>query len=88
MELNGITSCYYPAISGYYPASETAEYTELSAGGSGDFFAELCAEWEEAAKLPAEAGVRHVTLRIGECIAQCRSYQNISQVLLWGAREA
>ncbi|ELU06270.1 hypothetical protein CAPTEDRAFT_223709 [Capitella teleta] len=50
---------------GYYPASETAEYTELSAGGSGDFFAELCAEWEEAAKLPAEAGVRHVTLRIG-----------------------
>nr|CAG4640925.1 EOG090X07KR [Eulimnadia texana] len=50
---------------GYYPPSPTAEYTEDSVGGKDDYFAKLCKEWEEAAKLPEDLGVRQVIVRIG-----------------------
>jgi len=50
---------------GYYPPDPSKEYTEYSAGGKGDFFAELCTDWESAAKLSAEVGVRQVTIRSG-----------------------
>jgi NAD dependent epimerase/dehydratase family enzyme len=50
---------------GYYPPHPSKEYTEYSAGGKGDYFAELCTDWESAAKLPAEVGVRQVTIRSG-----------------------
>jgi NAD dependent epimerase/dehydratase family enzyme len=55
-------SCF---LVGYYAPSETEEYTEISAGGDADDLARLCAKWEEAAKLPEDAGVRHVVIRIG-----------------------
>ncbi|EFX83469.1 hypothetical protein DAPPUDRAFT_301869 [Daphnia pulex] len=50
---------------GYYPPHPSKEYTEYSAGGKGDYFAELCTDWESVAKLPAEVGVRQVTIRSG-----------------------
>nr|CAG4645581.1 EOG090X07KR [Lynceus sp. MCZ IZ 141354] len=51
---------------GYYPPSKTAEYSEDSPGGKGDFFAQLCTQWEEAAKLPpSETQVRQVVIRSG-----------------------
>nr|CAG4643263.1 EOG090X07KR [Ilyocryptus agilis] len=50
---------------GYYPPSRDKEYTEYSEGGKGDFFAELCKEWEDAAKLPEDSKVRRVTIRSG-----------------------
>ncbi|ESO02241.1 hypothetical protein HELRODRAFT_65077 [Helobdella robusta] len=49
---------------GYYPPSEVKVYNENSKEGDGDFFAELCQKWEDAAKLKDES-VRHVTVRIG-----------------------
>nr|CAG4646320.1 EOG090X07KR [Macrothrix elegans] len=50
---------------GYYPPSKDKEYTEYSVEGKGDYFAELCTEWESAAKLPEEVGVRQVIIRTG-----------------------
>nr|CAG4651042.1 EOG090X07KR [Simocephalus serrulatus] len=48
---------------GYYPPHPSKEYTEDSEGGKGDYFAELCTEWEAAAKLPAGSEVRQVIIR-------------------------
>ncbi|KAI1286312.1 Epimerase family protein SDR39U1 [Halotydeus destructor] len=50
---------------GYYPPSETKEYNEFSSGGKGDFFAELCQQWEEAGTLPNSLPTRHVVIRSG-----------------------
>nr|CAG4650214.1 EOG090X07KR [Sida crystallina] len=50
---------------GYYPPSPVKEYTEESEGGSGDYFASLCTDWEAAAQIPAETGVRTVVIRSG-----------------------
>nr|CAG4635503.1 EOG090X07KR [Artemia franciscana] len=44
---------------------ETTVYTEASSGGSGNFIAELAKDWESAAQLPPESGVRNVIIRSG-----------------------
>jgi uncharacterized protein (TIGR01777 family) len=49
---------------GYYPASETATYTEASAPGH-DFLGELCAAWEREAGRAAELGMRVAIVRTG-----------------------
>lgn len=51
---------------GFYPPHPSKEYTEDSEGGKGDYFAELCTEWEAAAKLPAGSDVRQVIIRSGD----------------------
>ena len=51
---------------GYYPTSETAEYTEdTPPQPESNFLAKLCCDWEQSAILPADHPSRHVTLRIG-----------------------
>jgi len=50
---------------GIYQPSQTTEYNEDSQGESFDFLSRLCHEWENAAKLPADLGVRQVTVRAG-----------------------
>lgn len=50
---------------GYYPPSDTAEYTEDSPPSSADALTTLCADWEKSAKLPDGCKTRLVTLRIG-----------------------
>lgn len=50
---------------GYYPPSDTKEYTEDSPPSSADALTTLCADWENSAKLPAGCETRLVTLRIG-----------------------
>lgn len=49
---------------GYYPPSETIKYDENSVGGKGDFLAELCTKWENAAI--TDSSVRHAVVRIGK----------------------
>lgn len=52
--------------SGYYPTSETVEYTEEAPPQpDNSFFAKLCCDWEESAALPSDHPSRHVILRIG-----------------------
>lgn len=59
-------SCWVSASAiGYYKADPNVEHTEDSPGGDFDFFSKLCTDWEAAAQLPPELGVRHVTTRIG-----------------------
>nr|CAG4641761.1 EOG090X07KR [Eurycercus lamellatus] len=50
---------------GYYPPSPDKEYTEDSEGGKGDYFSELCKDWETAAKLPPGTNTREVIVRTG-----------------------
>lgn len=50
---------------GYYPPSDTKEYTEDSPPSSADALTTLCADWENSAKLPDGCKTRLVTLRIG-----------------------
>lgn len=50
---------------GYYPPSDTKEYTEDSVEGKGDFLSQLCREWERVAQLPENSPTRHATVRIG-----------------------
>nr|CAG4637075.1 EOG090X07KR [Ceriodaphnia reticulata] len=50
---------------GFYPPHPSKEYTENSEGGKGDYFAELCTDWEASAKLSSGTGVRRVTIRSG-----------------------
>lgn len=50
---------------GYYPPSDTKEYTEDSPPSSADALTTLCADWENSAKLPDGCDTRLVTLRIG-----------------------
>ena len=49
---------------GYYGTSQEIRFDERNGRGS-DFFADLCAAWEEAALTAQPAGVRVVCLRIG-----------------------
>ena len=49
---------------GYYGTSETATFDEQSNSGN-DFLAEVCREWEAAAKPVQDLGVRLVILRVG-----------------------
>ena len=51
--------------SGYYPPSTDKEYTEYTEAGKGDFFSELCSDWEAAAKLPSGIDTRQVVIRTG-----------------------
>lgn len=79
---------------GFYPPSETAEYTEDSPGGDDtDVFTNLCHSWEAAGELPDSVAVRRVVLRLGEklsyfiilSISQCPSMYCIRFVytILW-----
>ena len=53
-------------VVGYYPPSETVEYTEDSPPSSaGDPLTSLCNDWENSAKLPDDCKTRLVTMRIG-----------------------
>lgn len=65
---------------GIYQPSQTAEYNEESQGESFDFLSRLCHEWENAAKLPANLGVRQVTVRAGVILG--RSGGMIKQLFL------
>ena len=57
---------YFIHKTGYYPASETMEYTEdAPPPPQNDFFAKLSCDWEQSAILPSDHPSRHVTLRIG-----------------------
>lgn len=49
---------------GYYGTSETAAFTESDAPGA-DFLAQVCQQWEAAARVVEESGVRLVIPRIG-----------------------
>lgn len=53
---------------GYYGASQTASFTEESPAG-GDYLAEICAEWEAAAK-NVPSSTRVVILRTGIVLAR------------------
>ena len=59
---------YNLLVLGYYPPSDSKEYTEESQEGKGDFLANLCTEWEEAAQLPQDCETREVVVRIGRLI--------------------
>lgn len=48
----------------YYQPSPTAEYDEDSPGGNFDFFSNLVAKWEAAARLPGDS-TRQVVVRSG-----------------------
>ncbi|XP_055952774.1 epimerase family protein SDR39U1-like [Argiope bruennichi] len=50
---------------GYYKASETATYTEDSAGGNHDYFSRLAADWEAASTLSPDCNVRRFIVRSG-----------------------
>ncbi|XP_049861046.1 epimerase family protein SDR39U1 isoform X2 [Schistocerca gregaria] len=50
---------------GIYKPSPSEEYDEESSVKSFDFLSELCHEWEAAAKLPADSGVRQTIVRSG-----------------------
>lgn len=50
-------------LAGYYKPSETEVYDEGSPGGNFDFLSKLCTDWESAAKLRPDTGVRQVTIR-------------------------
>ncbi|XP_069094397.1 epimerase family protein SDR39U1 [Pleurodeles waltl] len=52
---------------GYYPPSQTAEYTEDSPGGDSDFLSCLARDWEAIARLPAnlKCPTRQVVVRSG-----------------------
>ena len=50
---------------GYYPPSDTVEYTEDFPPSSADTLTRLCNDWEDSAKLPDNCKTRLVTLRIG-----------------------
>ena len=52
-------------MSGYYPTSDTVEYTEDFPPSSADTLTTLCKDWEESAKLPDDCKTKLVTLRIG-----------------------
>jgi uncharacterized protein len=54
---------------GYYGDRGDEELTEESSAGMG-YLAEVCAEWECAAKLAREAGIRVVHLRLGAVLAK------------------
>ncbi|XP_044144243.1 epimerase family protein SDR39U1 [Bufo gargarizans] len=41
---------------GYYPPSQTQQYTEDSPGGNADFLSRLVRDWESAAELPGTEG--------------------------------
>ena len=53
---------------GYYGSRGDEVLTEQSPPGSG-FLADLCAEWEAATELAAEAGIHVTTARIGVVLA-------------------
>ncbi|KAK7478374.1 hypothetical protein BaRGS_00030378, partial [Batillaria attramentaria] len=50
---------------GFYKPDPSIEYDESSPGGNFDFLSKLCTDWEAAAKLPSDLGVRQVILRCG-----------------------
>lgn len=51
---------------GFYPYDTPSLQDESSTGGSHDFMARLVKDWEEAARVPKELGVRNVYIRSGE----------------------
>ena len=50
---------------GYYPTSDTVEYTEDSPPSPTDNLTRLCIDWENSAKLSEGCKTRLVTMRIG-----------------------
>ena len=50
---------------GYYPPSDTVEYTEDSPPSSANELTRLCNDWENSAELPEGCKTRLVKLRIG-----------------------
>lgn len=48
-----------------YKPDEKKVYTEEDAGEDFDFMSNLCIEWEKAATIPKEVGVRNVKIRTG-----------------------
>lgn len=50
---------------GYYPPSDTMEYTEDCPPSSFDTLAQLCSDWEDSANLPDGCNTRVVKIRIG-----------------------
>jgi len=65
---------------GYYPTGSDTHFTEDSPGGDSDYLTRLAADWEEAASLPPELGVRGVTYRCGVVIG--RGSGMIQQLIL------
>lgn len=51
-------------VSNYKP-NATKIYTEEDSGEDYDYMSKLCIEWEKAATLPKEIGVRSVKIRTG-----------------------
>ena len=50
---------------GFYPTSETMEYTEDFPSSSSDTLTRLCSDWEDSANLPDDCKTRLVKIRIG-----------------------
>ncbi|KAK4318541.1 hypothetical protein Pmani_010452 [Petrolisthes manimaculis] len=50
---------------GYYPCGKDEEFDEEGPGGDFDFLSRLCSDWENAANLPHDLGVRTVKVKTG-----------------------
>lgn len=55
----------------YYGPDKGQQFAEESApGDQKDFFVKLAVDWEKAAQLPKDAGVRQAVLRLGACVGR------------------
>jgi uncharacterized protein (TIGR01777 family) len=69
---------------GYYGVSDDETFDETSAAGHG-FAAELCRDWEQAARSVADHGVEVVTMRLGVVLAgQGSALQKMTQSFKFG----
>eukprot|EP00123_Amoebidium_parasiticum_P011663 comp20840_c0_seq1/m.27541 comp20840_c0_seq1/g.27541 ORF comp20840_c0_seq1/g.27541 comp20840_c0_seq1/m.27541 type:complete len:239 (-) comp20840_c0_seq1:156-872(-) len=70
---------------GFYKPSETAVYTEESAGGDFDFMSRLCSDWEASARLPPNTATRQVVMRLGVVLGRDRgAYPQMRFPFLFG----
>lgn len=51
---------------GFYPSGKEEVFDEDGPGGDFDFLSRLCTDWEKAASLPPNLGVRTVKIRTGK----------------------
>ncbi|CAG2060950.1 unnamed protein product, partial [Timema podura] len=63
--ISGVESVVIMKCVGIYKPSPDREYTEDSLIPEFDFLSKLCHEWERAARLPQNLGVRQVVIRSG-----------------------
>ncbi|KAG8455537.1 hypothetical protein GDO86_001653, partial [Hymenochirus boettgeri] len=67
---------------GYYPPSQTKEYTEESHGGDADFLSRLVKDWEEAAILPMDSKLTSRLVRVRSGVVLGRNGGALASMLL------